>query len=107
MKAAPTAPNTPTPSIRVSAGADCADGDVEERRLIPVFLWRHVGHQRQHSRAGSRDCARWGGPDLRVPARPASGYQTSDFSSSTDASASTCSTAALTRWWGRVLCTAQ
>jgi hypothetical protein len=37
----------------------------------------------------------------------ASRYQTSGFSSSTDASVSTCSTAALTRWWGRVLCTAQ
>jgi DNA-binding CsgD family transcriptional regulator len=48
-----------------------------------------------------------GGPGLRVPARPASMYQTSDVSSSTDASVSTCSTAALTRWWGRVLCTAQ
>ena len=45
--------------------------------------------------------------NLRVLARPGIRYQTSDSSSSTDASVSTCSTAALTRWWGRVLCTAQ
>jgi hypothetical protein len=47
------------------------------------------------------------GPDLRVPARLGSRYQASDVSSSTDASVSSCSTAALTRCRGRVLCTAQ
>jgi hypothetical protein len=88
-----------------NATARSSNGSIPKPRhhLIPQaaaaldLLWQCC---RPIARAGA-------GRNFGFPARPASRYQASDFSSSTDASVSTCSTAALTRWWGRVLCTAQ